>query len=317
MADKVIATLPAFVQKHIGAELPDWLEPRWFSGKDEALVLGRDAEIGWFDMDGKGDMAAAVNNAGKLRWLNSFIAGVDFLPLATLAQRKVVFTNGAGITALAVAEYAVMGMLTIAKGYRDVVHAQGRHEWLRDAPGRIELFGSKALLIGYGAIGQLVAQRLRAFEVQVTVVRRNPGASAQTLGPDQWRARLGDFDWVILAAPATAQTRHMIGAAELAAMQASAVLLNVARGSLVDQDALVTALSERQIAAAFLDVTDPEPLPPEHLLWSLDNAHVTMHLSGRSQTRAIQRSARRFLENLARYRAGEPLHHQVDLALGY
>ena len=100
-------------------------------------------------------------------------------------------------------------------------------------------------------------------------------------------------------------------------MKPGAVLVNIARGSVVDQDALVEALKARSIAAAFLDVTEPEPLPADHPLWRLDNAHITMHLSGRAQTLMFPRSASRFLENLARYRAGEPLRHQVDLALGY
>ena len=116
-------------------------------------------------------------------------------------------------------------------------------------------------------------------------MRRSAGPN--TLTPDQWRAQLDDFDWVILAVPATAETDGMIGADELAAMKNSATLINIARGSVVDQDALVTALQDKQIANAFLDVTTPEPLPADHPLWSLDNAHITMHLSGRAQDRGL------------------------------
>ena len=176
---------------------------------------------------------------------------------------------------------------------------------------------TRALVLGYGGIGKLVEPRLLAFGVGVTVVRRTPDASGRTLGPDQWRARLGEFDWVILALPATPETERMVGARELAAMKKTAVLMNFARGNLVDQDALVAALKGGVIGAAFLDVTDPEPLPPGHPLWSLDNAHISMHLSGRSQNKMFERSAERFLEDLPRYRAGEPLRYQVDLALGY
>ena len=95
------------------------------------------------------------------------------------------------------------------------------------------------------------------------------------------------------------------------------LLLNVARGSVVDPDALVQALQARSIGAAFLDVMEPEPLPADHVLWTLDNAHITMHLSGRSQDRMVERAARRFIDNLALYRAGEPLHFKVDLTQGY
>jgi len=226
-----------------------------------------------------------------------------------------VVTNGAGINAITIAEYVVMGMLTVAKGYREVVRAQDRREWLMDSPGKVELYGSNALLLGYGAIGKLIEERLKAFAVDVTVVRRSPGAN--TLMPDQWRARLGEFDWVILAVPATPETDGMIGAAELAAMKPSATLINIARGAVVDQDALVTALDTKQIAAAFLDVTTPEPLPADDPLWSLDNAHVTMHLSGRAQDKMFFRSATRFLENLDRWHRGEPVEPRVDLSLGY
>jgi phosphoglycerate dehydrogenase-like enzyme len=109
----------------------------------------------------------------------------------------------------------------------------------------------------------------------------------------------------------------MIGATELAAMKPTATLINIARGSVVDQDALLTALNDKQISAAFLDVTTPEPLPEDHPLWRVENAHISMHLSGRAQDKMFVRSAQRFLENLSRYRAGEPLTPQVNLDLGY
>jgi len=312
---KTVTVLSGMIRPLVENQLPDWIEPRFFMSKQEAMELAPGAEIGWFDMYNKKDMAAAITAATRLKWLNSIYAGVDGMPLALLKERGVVVTNGAGINAITIAEYVVMGMLTIAKGYRDVVRAQDRREWLTDSPGKVELYGSKALLLGYGAIGRLVEERLKGFAVDVTVVRRSPGANS--LSPDQWRARLGEFDWVILAVPATAETEGMVGAAELAAMKPSATLINIARGSVVDQDALVTALNEQQIASAFLDVTTPEPLPPDDPLWSLDNAHITMHLSGRAQDKMFARSAQRFLDNLDRWQRGEPVTPQVDLTLGY
>ena len=317
MANTVIAVLPALVRPMLEPHLPNWVDARWFASKQEAMALAPLAEIGWFDMYDKADMAAAIRSASGMRWLNSIFAGVDAMPLAELRQRQIRLTNGAGINAITIAEYVLMGMLTIAKGYREVVHAQQRREWLKDSPGKAELYGSRALVLGYGAIGKLVQERLQAFGVDVTVVRRSPDAGAAVLGPTQWRTRLGEFDWVILAVPATADTAQMIGAAELAAMKPGAVLVNVARGTVVDQAALVHALRERRLGAALLDVTDPEPLPPDHPLWSLDNAHITMHLSGRAQSLMFKRSAQRFIENLQRYRSGAPLQHQVDLVLGY
>ncbi|MGH6650675.1 MAG: D-2-hydroxyacid dehydrogenase [Sphingopyxis sp.] len=312
---KTVTVLSGLVRPLVESRLPEWVEPRFFQSKEEAMALAPEAEIGWFDMYDKRDMAAAIGAATRMKWLNSIYAGVDGIPLDLLAERGTVLTNGVGINAITIAEYVVMGMLTVAKGYREVVRAQERHEWLIDSPGKVELYGSKALLLGYGAIGKLVEERLQAFAVDVTVVRRTPGPN--TLTPDQWRDRLGDFDWVILAVPATSETDGMIGAAELAAMKPSATLINIARGSVVDQAALVSALDSKQIASAFLDVTSPEPLPADDVLWTLDNAHITMHLSGRAQDKMFVRAATRFLENLDRWHQGEPVEPRVDLSLGY
>lgn len=310
-----ITVLSALVRPLIEPHLPAWVDARYFASVDELLALAPEAEIGWFDLEKKTPMLAAIRSATQLKWLNSIYAGLDFLPFDDLRERGVIVTHGAGINALTIAEYVVMGMLTIAKGYREVVRAQDRHEWLLDSPGKRELAGSKALLLGYGAIGQLIETRLEAFDVAVTKVRRSPGAD--TLGPDQWREKLGEFDWVILAVPATAETDAMIGANELAAMKPEAVLLNIARGAVVDQAALIDALRDKRIAAAFLDVTTPEPLPADSPLWTLPNAHVTMHLSGRAQDQMYRRSAERFVANLHRWGRGEPVEPRFDLDLGY
>lgn len=305
----------AFVRPHIEGRLPDWIEPRWFTSIEEMLDLAPQAEIGWYDTYSIPDMAEAVRRSAKLKWLTSSYAGVEQMPLDVLAERNVFFTGGAGINAIAIAEFVVMGMLNFAKGYRQFEQAQQRREWLPDAPGKVELYGSKALILGYGAIGQRVEHLLSAFDVEVTKVRRKAGEGA--LSPDQWRARLGEFDWIILSVPATPETEKMIGADELAAMKDSAVILNVARGSVLDQDALVAALQAKQIGGAFLDVTTPEPLPSEHPLWSFPNVHITMHMSGRSQNRMFERAADRFLENLERFKNGETPQPLVDLRQGY
>lgn len=295
--------------------LPPEIEARFYSSVDELHNLAPQADIGWFDLDKKEPMAEAVRLAGNLKWLNSIYAGLDFLPLDLLAERRVTITNGAGINAITIAEYVVMLMLVHAKGYRDVVRAQDRREWLLDSPGKLELAGTRALLLGVGAIGGLVKTRLEAFDVEVVPVRRS--AAEGSLGPDEWRARLGEFDWVILAVPATPETDGMIGAAELAAMKDTAVLVNIARGAVVDQPALVSALQARSIGGALLDVTTPEPLPEGDPLWGLDNAQITMHLSGRAQSKMFVRSAERFVANCRRYVAGEPLAPMFDPRRGY
>ena len=307
--------LSALIRPLVEPHLPEWVVPHWFASKEEALELAPQAEIGWFDFTQREPMIAVAKAATRLKWLNSIYAGLDFLPLDLLRERGVTVTNGAGINAITIAEYTVMLMLAHAKGYAQVVRAQDRREWLQDSPGKRELAGERVLLLGLGAIGRLVKTRLEAFDMQVVPVRRSGGNDA--LRPNEWRARLGEFDWVILAVPATRETDGMIGAEELAAMKAGAVLVNVARGSVIDQSALVDALREKRIEAALLDVTTPEPLPEDHPLWTLENATVTMHLSGRAQTRMFERSANRFIENLHRWKMGKPVGPQMDLVLGY
>ncbi len=307
--------ISGMIRPLIESRLPEGLDVRWFMTAEEAIEAVKGAEIGWFDSNNKDDMVASLMAAKDLKWLNSIYAGLDFLPMDTLIERGITVTNGAGINAITIAEYVVMGMLNIAKGYREVVRAQDRHEWLMDSPGKRELAGSRAMLLGYGAIGKLIKPRLEAFGVEVKTVRRSGGEGAIT--PSEWRGHLGSFDWIILAVPATPETDGMIGAEELAKMKDDAVIVNIARGSVIDQPALIEALKAKQIGGAFLDVTTPEPLPADHELWSLDNAHVTMHLSGRAQDKMFVRSAERFLENLEKYLAGEPVAPVFDPRLGY
>ncbi len=311
-----MAVMPAIARGLLEPHLPDGIEPRWFTSPAEAQAAIADATIAWVDMQPTSLVAETIRAAGpELAWVSTIYAGLDAFPLDWLRDRGIVVTNGAGINAVAVAEYAVMGMLVAAKRFDRVVRAADAREWPWDAPGKIELAGSRALIIGYGTIGRLIGERLAGFNVSVDGVTRT--AHDGTLGPDDWRARLGDYDWVILAAPSTGATRAMIGMEELTAMKTSAWLINIARGDMIDQGALVTALSGQQIAGAFLDPTDPEPLPADHALWQTPDAILSMHLSGRSQSTMFPRAAALFLDNLMAWRAGRPMQNVVDLAAGY
>jgi phosphoglycerate dehydrogenase-like enzyme len=312
---RTIAVINAMARADLEGRLPDWVEPHWFSTAEELFAPLAEAEIGWFDSFALDGINEAIGRAPKLKWLNTMAAGLDSFPMALLRERGITFTNGAGLNSITIAEYAVMGMLTVAKNYRAVARAQDRHEWLRDAPGKMEVYGSRVLILGAGGIGGRIATLLSSFGVEVTMMRRTP--SPDTLGPGEWRARLGEFDWVIVTVAATPDTAGMIGAAEFAAMKPGAAIMNFSRGFVIDTRAMLGSLREGRLGAAFLDVTDPEPLPSDHPLWGFDNVHITMHLSGRSQNTLIRRSAGRFLANLERYARGEPLSHRVDLTLGY
>ncbi|MCP3733560.1 D-2-hydroxyacid dehydrogenase [Sphingomonas sp. RP10(2022)] len=310
------AVLPAIARGLLEPQLPADIEPAWFTSPDEAKAMIADAEIAWVDMQPTRLTEAAIRASGpKLRWVSTIYAGLDAFPLDLLRERNVTLTNGAGINAVAVAEYAILGILAAAKRFDRVVRAADRHDWLADAPGKIELDGTKALVVGYGTIGRLIGERLSAFGMDVTGVTRS--GRDGTLTPDAWRARLGDYDWVVLAAPSTDATKTLIGADELASMKRSAWLINIARGDMVDQDALLAGLRDGTIAGAVLDPTDPEPLPSDHPLWTAPNCMVTMHLSGRSQTTMFQRGAALFLDNLRAFLAGEPMRNVADLDAGY
>lgn len=315
MAAVTRALLPATARAALEPRLPDWLEIDWWHDAATMLAGAPHAEIAWLDLHEKAVPLEAIRTATRLRWLCSTFAGVDWLPLSDLAAREVTVTNGAGLAAPQIAEFTLMAMLDVARGYRQIVRAQDRGEWLPVPPARRELAGSSALIVGFGAIGQAIGRLLNAFGVAVTPVRRSGADGA--LGPDEWQARVGEFDWIILTAPGTSETAHLIGARELGAMKRDAVLVNMARAGIVDQPALVHALRENRIHAAILDLTDPEPLPPGHELWALENAHITMHLAGIPTPATLERGLARFLGNCDRFRAGQPLEAQVNLALGY
>ncbi|MFC3580153.1 D-2-hydroxyacid dehydrogenase [Sphingomonas hylomeconis] len=307
--------LPALARPLLEPHLPPGLDIAWFANHDEANAMVADADIAWVDQMRPEWTAETIGRGVKLKWLSTIYAGIDSFPLAELRQRGTILTNGTGINAIAVAEYTVLGILAAAKRYDEVVRIADRKEWPSDAPGKVELYETRALIVGMGTIGRMIADRLSAFGVSVTGVTRS--GRDGTLTPDQWQAQLGAFDWVILAAPSTDATKAMIGTDELAAMQRSAWLINIARGDMVDQDALIAALTARRIAGAFLDTVDPEPLPADHPLWGAPNVLHSMHLSGRSQTKMFQRAAALFVTNLDAYLAGAPMQNVVDLEAGY
>lgn len=310
------AVLPAIARGLLEPQLPAGVEAAWFGTPAEANAMIADADIAWVDMQPTSLVADAIRASGdRLKWVSTIYAGLDAFPLDLLRSRGVTLTNGAGINAVTVAEYAVLGILAAAKRFDQVIRAADRQDWLKDAPGKVELDGTRALVIGYGTIGRLIGDRLAAFGVAVTGVTRS--GRDGTLTPDAWAAQLGAFDWVVLAAPSTDATRTMIGAAELAAMKPDAWLINIARGDMVDQDALVAALQAGAIAGAFLDPTDPEPLPAGHPLWTAPNCMISMHMSGRSQTTMFQRGAALFAENVKAFVAGEPMRNVADLDAGY
>jgi phosphoglycerate dehydrogenase-like enzyme len=245
-----------------------------------------------------------------LRWVQSAGAGYDTWHFQQLLANGVRLTT-AHVNNVPIAEFVmreVMDRFQRADRWRAAAaeHRWEHHEWR-------EVYGSTWLVIGLGAIGSAVAERAQAFGCTVLGVRRSPAGTEpvdEMLDPGQVMAALPRADVVVLTLPATDETRNLVSDDFLAAMRPDAVLVNVARGSIVDEAALVRALDAGRPDFAVLDVVSEEPLPPDHPLWSHPKVVVTPHTSSGGHGR-FARGADLFAENLRRYRAGEPLLHEV------
>ena len=246
----------------------------------------------------------------SLRWFQSPAAGFDAPVFSQLAVRGVRITN-AHVNSLPIAEFvmgAVLDEFQRAAEWRRLAEHRSWtiHDWR-------EVSGTTWLVVGLGGIGTAVAVRARAFGATVIGCRRRPSAddpTDRTVTPDQLPEVIGDADVVVLAAPATPETSDLVDADLLARMKEHSVLVNVARGTLVDEDALLVALDRGTPAAAILDVFRTEPLPPDHRFWTHPSVRVTPHNAAGGMGR-LQRQADLFADNLRRYRSGEPLLHDV------
>ncbi|MDO8615923.1 MAG: D-2-hydroxyacid dehydrogenase [Dehalococcoidia bacterium] len=266
-----------------------------------------------------------VSRAPKLRWLQLTSAGVDRLLDAPVVRSRVTVTTASGIHAVPISEYVLGAMLAFAKGFPRALKAQAEGTWRPFWPEELE--GKTVGIAGMGAIGRRVAQLSRALGLRVLAMRRSAerrlvgGETGdpcvdELLPPSELPYLLAESDYVVVAAPLTPETRGMFGEAELRAMKPTAVIINIARGALIDEGALARALKERWIAGAALDVFEREPLPAESALWALDNVLLTPHISG-GTPRYMERAVDLFCDNLRRYLDGRPLLNVVDPERGY
>ncbi|MGH9795053.1 MAG: D-2-hydroxyacid dehydrogenase [Candidatus Acidiferrales bacterium] len=263
--------------------------------------------------------------AKRLRWIHCTAAGVGQLMFPELRESGIALTNASGVHTLPMAEHVLGMILVLARRFASSFRYQLEGRWAQqeiwDEQLRPrELMGQTLLLVGYGAIGREVARRVRPLGMKIWAVTRSGKGNAEftdrIVPTTQLEAVLPEADYVVLAAPETPETLRMFDARRLAAMKPTAFLVNVARGTLVDEAALIDTLRRRAIAGAALDVTDQEPLPPESPLWSLDNAFITPHISSVSEF-LWDRQTELLLENLERWFAGEELRNRVDLQRGY
>jgi phosphoglycerate dehydrogenase-like enzyme len=265
---------------------------------------------------------AAFAAAPRLRWVHSPAAGVGSMLFPAMRQSDVVLSNSRGMNAAAVAEHALMLMLAAARRLPDAVRAQAGRCWIADdLSGLPSLRGRTLLIVGLGAIGSALAGMAAALGMRVLATTRDrrdtvPAGVAEVHAPAALAELLPRADIVVLAVPFTADTRGMIGATELALMRPSARLVNVARGKLVDEQALVDALERGVIAGAALDVVAHEPLPPSSPLWSMPNVIITPHVAGFRED-YWEAATGLFAANLRRHLDGEAVANIVDKRAGY
>lgn len=256
--------------------------------------------------------------APRLRWIQAIGSGVGQFVPSRLPDGGITLTNAAGVGAAPIAEWVLARILQVYKRLDDHAAQQRAHVWQESFGALLE--GRTAVIVGLGAIGTAVAVRLHAFGVRVIGVRRTPGAPPDAVDelvtPDALHRVLRRAHIVVVAAPGTAANVDMFDKAAFAAMRPGAMFVNVARGSLVDEEALMIALRTGQLRAAAIDVAREEPLPPDSLLWDTPHLAISPH-SSTSPDRYFERVVALFYDNLGRYVAGEPLRNVVDLAHGY
>lgn len=265
-----------------------------------------------------GALPAAWHAAGSLRWLHVAAAGVDRLLFPGLVDSDVVVTNAHGIFDQPMAEYVLGAMLHAAKGFGPLRDQQREARWAW-REGR-NIAGTRALIVGTGSIGRHTARLLRAVGVQVEGAGRTAREHDVDFGRVHSTADLtrvaGDVDWLILVAPLTPATENLASAEVIGALKGSAVLINVGRGRLVDEEALVSRLRAGTLAGAVLDTFAVEPLPHDHPLWSLPTVLVTPHLASNTDS-WLDDLAAQFERNFLLWLGGEPLPGVVDKVLGY
>ena len=257
---------------------------------------------------------AAAFAARNLRWLQVFNAGVDHPVFQRLVANGVRLTTAAGSSAEPIAQTAIAGMLMLARGFPHWLDAQRRQTWEPLAKAPEDLRGQTLIVFGLGAIGREIARLAHAFGLHVIGVRRSPAEPGDPVDelhpPARLRELLPRASWLALACALNDETRGAIDARALALLPRGARILNVARGGVVDEPALIEALRDGHLAGAYLDVFAEEPLRAESPLWTLPNVIVTPHNSAAS-TGNEQRAAQIFLRNLVRYGRGEPLANEI------
>lgn len=257
----------------------------------------------------------------RVQWVHNRSAGLDGVLFPEIVESPVPLTNGSGVFSPSLGEFALAAILYFAKDLRRMVRSQEAGRW--DQFDITEIVGQTVGIVGYGDIGRAVATRVKAMGMRVLAVKRHgpplynvDPLVTQIYSPDRLHEMLRQSDYVVVSAPLTAETKGMIGGSAFAAMKPEAVIVNVGRGPVIDEAALVEALSNGRIKGAALDVFDKEPLPDGHPFYSLRNVLLSPHCADHTPD-WLERAMQFFVDQFARYAKGEPLLNVVDKQLGY
>jgi len=311
---------PAWIRERLQDDFPEHTFVQFQTyDRVPAEIADTDVFIGW-SLRPEQFVAAK-----KLRWIHSPAAAVHQLMFPELIQSKVVVTNSTGIHGPVVAEHAIAVLLALAKRLPQAMQYQAKREWSQDQlwhgqPRPREVADATVAVIGMGGIGREFVARAKALGMKVLAVRENPGKGLEgadaVFASAQIDQVLPQADYVLLCTPVTPATTGIINASRLSKMKPDAYLINVARGPLIDETALLDALKHRRIAGAALDVFNEEPLPANSPFWSLDNLLITPHTAAVT-ARLWERHYRLIVDNMQRFLSREPLLNEVDKKRGY
>jgi phosphoglycerate dehydrogenase-like enzyme len=265
-------------------------------------------------------LALAVPLAARAKWIHSLWTGVDNVLSPEVIASPIPLTNGRGVFRVSLAEWSIGAMLYFSYNMRRMIHQQEAGIW--EAFTTEELAGRTLGIVGFGEIGRAAAERARAFGMRILALRRRAHLSSadalvdQAFPPDQINALMAGSDYILVAAPLTPETRGLVGAEQIAAMKPTGVILNVGRGAVIDEAALIRALETHKIRGAALDVFSVEPLPAGHPFFKLSNVLLSPHTADHVQD-FVHLAAECFLDNFERFRSGQPVLNIVDKHAGY
>lgn len=283
---------------------------------DLGPVADADAAFGGFSPE---RLRSVLAIAPKLRWIHTFSAGVDRHVPQLAGHDHIMLTNNTGAYDVPIAEHVIAMIFAAAKRVPGHLRAQERHDWVRDVS-HAEVRDATLVILGLGSIGTELARLATAVGMRVIGVRRDPGRPApgvlRVVAPDRFAEVAAEADYIAVTAALTPATKGMVSAEIIRGLKPTAWLINIARGPIVDEAALIEALTEHRIGGAALDVFETEPLPGSSPLWDLGNAILTPHVSNSSPL-VKDRSLALVVENVRRFRSGEPLLNLVDRAVGY